>query len=212
MGKDKRPGTMIYFELLTPLAALSMEERGQLFTAILEYGSVGKEPAFSGMLHMAWLFVKQDIDQDRRKYEVKCEQNRRNANAGQWKNENGCEQPVANACDCSERIQTGANVANTTQPNTTQCVIEGADAPSPKRQKRFIPPTVEEVEAYCEEKGYQVDARKFVDYYTASGWMRGKTKIKDWRACVRTWKQNESGKSKQPRENDKITTPDNWEE
>ncbi|MCD7821780.1 MAG: helix-turn-helix domain-containing protein [Clostridiales bacterium] len=101
--------------------------------------------------------------------------------------------------------------------NPAQSIIDkviesGADAPTPTRQKRFIPPTVEEVEAYCKEKGYSMDAQRFVDYYEAVDWMRGKTKIKNWKACVRTWQRNESGKPKQPRENDKITTPDNWEE
>ena len=54
-------------------------------------------------------------------------------------------------------------------------------------RSRFIPPTVEEVAAYCEERGNGINPQKFVDYYTSNGWMRGKTKIKDWRACVRTW-------------------------
>lgn len=70
----------------------------------------------------------------------------------------------------------------------------GGQAPSaPEKTTRFKPPTVEEVAAYCLERGNQVDAQRFVDYYTANGWMRGKTKIKDWRACVRTWERGSAG-------------------
>lgn len=62
---------------------------------------------------------------------------------------------------------------------------------SPKTpSKKFIPPTVEEVQNYISEKNFNIDAQKFVDYYSATNWFRGKTKIKDWKACVRTWVKN----------------------
>ena len=61
----------------------------------------------------------------------------------------------------------------------------------PEKRTRFVPPTVEEVDAYCRERGNHVDAQRFYDYYAASGWKRGKTPIKDWRACVRTWERSE---------------------
>jgi hypothetical protein len=64
------------------------------------------------------------------------------------------------------------------------------DAPPAKKSKRFVPPTVEEVAAYCGERHNGIDPQAFVDHYAASGWMRGKSLIKDWRACVRTWEKN----------------------
>lgn len=60
------------------------------------------------------------------------------------------------------------------------------------KRERFTPPTVEEVQAYCEERRNGIDAQAFIDHYSASGWMRGKTPIKDWKACVRTWEQRRS--------------------
>ncbi|MCM1066830.1 MAG: DUF4373 domain-containing protein [Muribaculaceae bacterium] len=53
--------------------------------------------------------------------------------------------------------------------------------------KRFVPPTVDEVRAYAQEKSYNVDAEHFVDYYTSNGWRVGRNPMKDWRATVRTW-------------------------
>jgi predicted phage replisome organizer len=55
--------------------------------------------------------------------------------------------------------------------------------------KRFTPPTLEDVEEYCKEKG--VDAQKWHDHYTSNGWMVGRNKMKDWKAAVRTWARNE---------------------
>jgi hypothetical protein len=59
-----------------------------------------------------------------------------------------------------------------------------------KTTKRFSPPTLDEVTDYCYERGNQVDPHRFIDYYTANGWMVGKNKMKDWKAAVRTWEKS----------------------
>ena len=56
-----------------------------------------------------------------------------------------------------------------------------------EKRKRFSPPTREEVQAYISEKGLNVDAERFIDYYTANGWKVGKNSMKDWKATVRNW-------------------------
>ena len=70
-------------------------------------------------------------------------------------------------------------------------VIEDSATPPPTRSKRFVPPSVDEVREYCQERGNRVDPQRFVDYYSSNGWMVGKTKKKDWKAAVRTWEQRE---------------------
>ena len=69
----------------------------------------------------------------------------------------------------------------------------GAIAPDPKPAKasRFKPPTLDEVRAYCLERGNNIDPEKFHAYYESVKWYRGKTKIQDWKACVRTWESKE---------------------
>ena len=56
-----------------------------------------------------------------------------------------------------------------------------------KRSRAFVPPTLEEVSAYCKERGKGVDPNKWYDFYQSKGWMIGKNKMKDWKAAVRTW-------------------------
>ena len=68
-------------------------------------------------------------------------------------------------------------------------------ADKPPRAPRFTPPTLEEVKAYCEERDNGVDPQRFIDYYETRGWMLGKTKMKDWRAAVRTWERGSGKKS-----------------
>jgi hypothetical protein len=55
-------------------------------------------------------------------------------------------------------------------------------------------PTLEDVKAYCNERGNRVDPERFIDYYTANGWKVGKNPMKDWKAAVRTWERTDEGK------------------
>ena len=62
---------------------------------------------------------------------------------------------------------------------------------------RFVKPTLEEVTAYCTERGKGVDPQKWYDYYSANGWKVGKNPMKDWKAAVRTWERSgDNGKHK----------------
>lgn len=65
-----------------------------------------------------------------------------------------------------------------------------------EKSKKFIPPSVEQVRDYCQERNNDVDPEVFVNHYKTGGWVRGKTKIKDWKACVITWEKNQ--KNDQP--------------
>lgn len=59
------------------------------------------------------------------------------------------------------------------------------------RRKRFTPPTADEVRAYAKEKGFSIDAERFVNFYESKGWKVGSSPMKDWRASVRNWASRE---------------------
>ena len=61
---------------------------------------------------------------------------------------------------------------------------------------RFTPPTLDEVIAYCQERGNSVDAERFVSFYESNGWKVGKNPMKDWRAAVRTWERDNRPQAK----------------
>jgi len=62
---------------------------------------------------------------------------------------------------------------------------------SANKSHRFIPPTLEEVVAYCQERNKGVDPQRWYDFYIAKGWMIGKNKMKNWKAAVRTWENKQ---------------------
>ncbi len=79
------------------------------------------------------------------------------------------------------------------QDNSSKDNLSKSNTPpkSPSRGKReFVPPTLEEVEAYCRERDNNIDAEAFLDFYESKGWMIGKNHMKDWKAAVRTWEKS----------------------
>lgn len=61
-----------------------------------------------------------------------------------------------------------------------------------KDNKTTIPPSMEELTQYCQERKNNVDPQVFFDFYQSKGWMVGKNKMKDWQAAVRTWEKNDN--------------------
>lgn len=69
--------------------------------------------------------------------------------------------------------------------------IQSESNPNPKesnaRETRFTPPSISDVEQYCREKGYHINAERFVCFYAQKGWMVGKNRMKDWKRAVQGW-------------------------
>ena len=107
-------------------------------------------------------------------------------------------------CDASV-TQCDARREESRIDNITPDIPNGISAPSggtPTARRKtsnaiFKPPTVEEVEAYCRERGNAVDAGKWWDFYASKGWLVGKAKMKDWKAAVRTWEREAGLKAEQ---------------
>ena len=58
------------------------------------------------------------------------------------------------------------------------------------KRKRFSPPSLEEVAAYCAERGNKVCAKTFYDYFTESNWYDSKgKKVQNWKQKVITWER-----------------------
>ena len=78
--------------------------------------------------------------------------------------------------------------------------INNTNLTDSNKKGRFKKPTVIDITNYCLERNNNIDAETFYDFYESKDWKVGKTKMKDWKACVRTWEKrqvkNNSGMSK----------------
>lgn len=94
---------------------------------------------------------------------------------------------------------------NTTSNNTINNTMNrGVITPEKKVKKSFVKPTLTEVIDYCNESQANIDPQGFIDFYDSKGWMVGRNKMKDWKACVRTWKRTEVEKNREKHEKNKA--------
>lgn len=74
-----------------------------------------------------------------------------------------------------------------------------ADAEAEKKQMQkeadadFSPPSLDEVAAYCQERGKKINPEGFHSYYSAKGWKTGGDCVRDWKALVNAWEANSKG-------------------
>ena len=88
----------------------------------------------------------------------------------------------------------------------TKSIEEEQEEQQEKEEKKFRKPTIEEIALYMEEKGMNNVAERFYNFYEAKGWMIGKNAIKNWKACVITWKDGNLKITTQSTKQPKIAT------
>ena len=141
--------------------------------------------------------TKDILKRDLKKYEAKKERLLQN---GKQYQTNIDTKSVKNQTDIDTEIETDIDtkvgVCNKLLVNSNKLLEESKDSNIKKSSikektptSRFIPPTPEEIKAYCEERNNLVDVERFYDFYQSKGWMVGKNKMKDWKAAVRTWEK-----------------------
>ena len=177
----------LYHSYLKSVEPLNDAERGRLFTACLTYSMTGAEPDLRGNERFVWPTIREQIDRDTKKYSDFCKKQQENIRK-RWDTTvyDGTSSIPDDTKHPKEKEKEKENILSS--PN-----VEDSIARTPAR-KRFTPPTLAEVTAYCRERQNAVDPQRFIDYYTARGWKLNKTSMKDWKAAVRTWegKQRDS--------------------
>ena len=166
---------------------LSDAQFGFLIRSLMDYQKHGIIPDFTDdSVAFAFEIAKVELDISNQKYEEVCEKRRiAGSIGGQAKQANAtkCKQMVAKG---SKSSKTYHNDNDNDNDNDFKNIISVQ-----KPRTVFIPPSVDEVRAYCTERNNNVNAETFVDFYTSKGWMIGKDKMKDWKAAVRTWEKKD---------------------
>lgn len=168
----------LFTDFLKDIEPLSFEERGRLITAMLIYAEDGTELGLIGNERILWGTAKKIIDKESAVLHGKREAGR----AGGVAKASNAKQNLAEASTDKQNLAEASLYKEKEKDKEKEILPNGST-----KKERFIPPTVEEVRAYCDERENDVDPVAFVEKYTANGWMTGKTKMKDWKASVRYW-------------------------
>lgn len=176
----------VFVDFADRIELLGDAECGRLFRAMMKYASTGAEPRLSGNEKFLWGMVKSEIDRQAESYENICSTNKRIATERYEALRSVTERNEAYQ-DKDKEKDKDKDKEKDIKKTTPNGVV--------KESLRFHAPTVEEVYAYCQERRNNVNAEKFVNYYTSNGWMVGKSKMKDWKAAVRNWEQKDGRKA-----------------
>lgn len=184
----------VFVDFADKIELLGDAERGRLFTAMLEYASSGAEPDLRGNERFIWPTAKSEIDRQAESYKARCETNRKNITSRY--------ESIRIATNRNESYQDKDQDKDKDKDKEKENISFPPDGV--KDNARAHRPTVEEVAAYCRERGNSVDAERFVDFYASKGWKVGNQPMKDWKACVRTWERRED----KPKQTGRFATPD----
>lgn len=176
----KKKSFIFYHSYKEAFLALSGEESRELLLAMIDYDSEGKVHEFStDGVKMAFTFIKGNMDRDAEKYEKLCAKQRENA-MKRWHGD----ATAYNNMPSDAKDTDNDNEKDSDNANEIVNVIDK------ENEKENGIPSLEEIKQYCYERGNQIDAEKFYDYYSVTGWRRGNSKITDWKACIRLWERN----------------------
>ena len=175
----------VFVDWLDAIEPLGDAERGRLFTSLLEYARTGAVPQLNGNERFIFPMMRAQVARDIAQMEATSE------NRGKRKKAN---EDLSNLSDKSNLSGKRTQEKDKDEDEDKDKDKDEDKEGSPPTPSQFIPPNVIEVRAYCNERKNHVDPQRFVDYYTSKGWMVGKTKMKDWRAAVRTWEKDDKPK------------------
>lgn len=106
-----------------------------------------------------------------------------------------------------DNLDTNNNNIKSNNINKSNSLSEKENEKQPKKEnKKFTPPTIDEVKAYCDERNNHVDPEKFVTYYDSVGWYVGKKKMKNWKSSVILWEKGNTSE-----QSDNISTPSSYD-
>lgn len=183
-------------KLTATVAKVPEEQRGALLWALAQYGTYGVEPELDWPLDAIFESLREDIDNSKRAIT-----NGGTGGRGKKKGDSANAKPPFGECETplcdiknhgSEQGETGVSVIGNVGLEDAEPIPSHTKPNHTKpRQKRFVPPSVEEVRGYCDEKGYTFDPEAFVAFYESKGWKVGRNPMKSWKAACLTWQKRQ---------------------
>ena len=184
-----------YYDALKELPA---EEFRDIVLAVCAYALDGEEPELSGVARAIFTLIRPTLEVGRSKAENRSRAEQTSLSAEQTGNrpEQTKNKPEQTQ---NKRKQTDNKPEQTRKEKEKEKEREKesendsyCSPPPPSAPKRFVPPTLAEVQSYVAERQSPVDPQGFIDFYASKGWMVGKTPMKDWKAACRnaeTWER-----------------------
>ncbi len=187
---------VLYASQYEAIKELTLSQKGLLLDVIFQYTTKGIIPDVDDKeVRLAFNFIRQQLDKDSKKYSEKCEKNKKIAIEREERRRKAREEykrarSYTNVTDNdNDNDNEPTNVGDNKEKTTNVVKKKGTSS-------RFVAPSVDEVGAYCKERGNYINPEAFVDFYESKGWKVGSSPMKDWKAAIRTWERKDGRASK----------------
>jgi len=159
---------VFYRSFYEALTEMSKENQADCLMALANYALNGEETELSPEARLFFTLVKPQID----------------ANNQRFLNGQKGGRP--------KKTKTKPNNnQNETKPEPNVNVNVNDNKKRNKKEKVFIPPTIDEVREYVAEKKLSVSPQAFIDYFEAGNWIDSKGKpVLNWKQKILTWQNN----------------------
>jgi hypothetical protein len=200
MAENKK-GFVLYCDLIHTIKKLPDEKAGQLFKHILSYVNDENPKTDDLIIDLTFEPIKQQLKRDLNKWEEIRLKRSESGKLGGLKRAETFKQNEANQANATFAKQNEANqaVIVTVKDKVKDIVIVNDNVinnnKSDKPILRFVIPEISEIKDYCFLRKNNVDAETFYNFYQSKGWMVGKSKMKDWKACIHTWEKSNTNQT-----------------
>ena len=167
----ERNSCIFYKSFYDSIKELDPQDQVQIYNAIFSYQFDNIEIDLKGVCKSIFTLIIPQLEANNKRYENGTKGGRPKTKTKP--NENQKETKGKS----NDNVNENDNVNN--NDNIKENIIK----------ERFKKPNIEEIEKYCKERKNGIDAERFYNFYESKGWYVGKNKMKDWKACVRTWEK-----------------------
>lgn len=174
---EKRPSWFrVFLHQKSVVDAVPDETAGKAFKAALKYFEDRTVLDLDPLAAVVFAGLKSAIDESYSDFVSLSEKNRMNV-MKRWNKNN---------TTVYDRMRPNTKHTDTDTETDTETeaetdIIKAGKPPN----KKFVPPTLDEVKAYVKERDSVVDAEYFIDFYASKGWKVGRETMKDWKAAFR---------------------------
>lgn len=204
--KEDRESFIFHKDWYNAISQLDKDLRLELYDAIMRKALYNEPPSLSPMGNLAMSFIEPQIERDFDKW-LDIREKRSNAGKAhkgnqysaaeqtEHKQTNGTSVPTLEQTEqdgTNGTVSVSVTVSDNVSVDNNNVILKEKEDTiiSSKKEKRFVKPTIQEIQAHILEKGYMFDAEAFYAFYESNGWKVGKNPMKNWKMACTTWAKN----------------------
>ena len=199
---DKKESFVFYRSFYEALQNVPKKHRTEVYEAVFAYAFESREPSLTGVTRALWELIRPQLDASERRYENAKKGAEYGKLGGRPKKNQPDKKPLkgyeTKTLNDNDNDNDNANVNDNANANDND-----NGSASQASASAFIAPTFQEVMDECRKGGYKASiASKFFMFYDRSHWRTKEGEpVRDWRALLRIWNENEAEPKKQKSKN-----------